>query len=309
MHDADLTADFLARPCKLETGCWASMDIMYDRAGCYIRISISATNVCLACCGRWETGYWGSMDIMHDRAGYYICWGCLVWVPSVYTSPAMFLTQHPVHLGTPLALAVFAAGAAAIYVNWDSDHQRQVGAQAVLSSCFVLMPCQDLARCSRWRCLPPPPRFTSTGIRTSSDRCAPSLCRSALFLCRGGRLIALAVLRSQCPQQCHIIGTRPSGTWPSGTQKESACLLAQPPLPPPQSHHTTRMLPAGVPGDGRQGAGVGREAAQGDGALHHRGWRLQVVPPAGLRSARSTSWHLEECNLCMLSVEEQLHHL
>jgi hypothetical protein len=33
------------------------------------------------------------MDIMHDRAGYYICWGCLVWVPSVYTSPALFLTE------------------------------------------------------------------------------------------------------------------------------------------------------------------------------------------------------------------------
>ena len=30
---------------------------------------------------------------MHDRAGYYICWGCLVWVPSVYTSPALFLTM------------------------------------------------------------------------------------------------------------------------------------------------------------------------------------------------------------------------
>jgi Ergosterol biosynthesis ERG4/ERG24 family len=42
---------------------------------------------------RWETGYWGTMDIMHDRAGYYICWGCLVWVPSVYTSPALFLTE------------------------------------------------------------------------------------------------------------------------------------------------------------------------------------------------------------------------
>lgn len=79
---------------------------------------------------RCETGYWGSMDIMHDRAGYYICWGCLVWVPSVYTSPAMFLTQHPVHLGWPLASLVFASGAAAIYINWDSDHQRQAGYEA-----------------------------------------------------------------------------------------------------------------------------------------------------------------------------------
>ncbi len=63
------------------------------------------------------------MDIMHDRAGYYICWGCLVWVPSVYTSPAMALVGTPVHLGTPLALAIFAAGAAAIWINYDSDRQ------------------------------------------------------------------------------------------------------------------------------------------------------------------------------------------
>ena len=40
----------------------------------------------------WETGYLRSLDIMHDRAGFYICWGCLVWVPSVYTSAS--LTDH-----------------------------------------------------------------------------------------------------------------------------------------------------------------------------------------------------------------------
>ncbi|XP_039688836.1 7-dehydrocholesterol reductase isoform X3 [Medicago truncatula] len=48
----------------------------------------------------WEAGYWNTMDIAHDRAGFYICWGCLVWVPSVYTSPGMYLVNHPVNLGT-----------------------------------------------------------------------------------------------------------------------------------------------------------------------------------------------------------------
>lgn len=33
-------------------------------------------------------------------AGFYICWGCLVWVPSIYTSPGMYLVNHPVNLGT-----------------------------------------------------------------------------------------------------------------------------------------------------------------------------------------------------------------
>lgn len=39
----------------------------------------------------WETGYFCTMDIQHDRAGYYICWGCLVWLPMIYTSQAFFL--------------------------------------------------------------------------------------------------------------------------------------------------------------------------------------------------------------------------
>ncbi|KAL5054195.1 hypothetical protein RYX36_034877, partial [Vicia faba] len=34
--------------------------------------------------------------------GFYIYWGCLVWVPSVYTSPGMYLVNHPVNLGTQI---------------------------------------------------------------------------------------------------------------------------------------------------------------------------------------------------------------
>jgi 7-dehydrocholesterol reductase len=74
----------------------------------------------------WETGYWGSMDIMHDRAGYMICWGCLVFVPSIYTSPALYLVDHAPTLGLPAAAAMLVAGLAAIYINYDADVQRQV---------------------------------------------------------------------------------------------------------------------------------------------------------------------------------------
>ena len=73
----------------------------------------------------WETGYWGSMDIMHDRAGYMICWGCLTWVPAIYTAPALFLVNRTHTLGTPLALAILVAGALSVWVNFDSDRQRQ----------------------------------------------------------------------------------------------------------------------------------------------------------------------------------------
>lgn len=73
----------------------------------------------------WETGYLGSLDIMHDRAGFYICWGVLVWLPCVYTSPSMYLVHHPHHLGTPLALTIFLVGFAGITINYLADRQRQ----------------------------------------------------------------------------------------------------------------------------------------------------------------------------------------
>ncbi|KAM0914860.1 hypothetical protein ACQ4PT_011237 [Festuca glaucescens] len=73
----------------------------------------------------WESGYWCTMDIAHDRAGFYICWGCLVWVPSIYTSPGMYLVNHPVNLGPQLALSILLAGILCIYINYDCDRQRQ----------------------------------------------------------------------------------------------------------------------------------------------------------------------------------------
>lgn len=73
----------------------------------------------------WETGYLRSLDIMHDRAGYYICWGCLVWVPGIYTSPTLYLVNHPNLLGAPLAWTIFILGAASIIINYLADRQRQ----------------------------------------------------------------------------------------------------------------------------------------------------------------------------------------
>lgn len=73
----------------------------------------------------WETGYLRSLDIMHDRAGFYICWGCLVWVPSVYTSSTLYLVYHPNHLGLPLALGIFVLGTLCIFTNYAADAQRQ----------------------------------------------------------------------------------------------------------------------------------------------------------------------------------------
>jgi 7-dehydrocholesterol reductase len=73
----------------------------------------------------WETGYMRSMDIMHDRAGYYICWGCLVWVPGVYTSPILYLVNHPNHLPWLLAAIILILGVTSVLINYFADAQRQ----------------------------------------------------------------------------------------------------------------------------------------------------------------------------------------
>jgi 7-dehydrocholesterol reductase len=78
------------------------------------------------------------MDIAHDRAGYYICWGCLVWVPAIYTSPALYLVEHPAHWPLPLAAAVFLAGITSIYVNYAADQQRQARPFADSAPCAPL---------------------------------------------------------------------------------------------------------------------------------------------------------------------------
>jgi 7-dehydrocholesterol reductase len=73
----------------------------------------------------WETGYLRSLDIMHDRAGFYLCWGCMVWVPGVYTSSTLYLVHHPNSLGIPLSVLLFMLGSASIFVNYLADRQRQ----------------------------------------------------------------------------------------------------------------------------------------------------------------------------------------
>lgn len=73
----------------------------------------------------WEDGYLRSLDIMHDRAGFYICWGCLVWVPCIYTSPSMYLVLHPVHLNAGWAALFLVLGVTGIVANYLADKQRQ----------------------------------------------------------------------------------------------------------------------------------------------------------------------------------------
>jgi 7-dehydrocholesterol reductase len=99
-------------------------------------VSVTLQLVYIAKFFYWEMGYMCSMDIQHDRSGYYICWGCLVWVPSVYTSAGMYLTRHPVQLGTSLSLVILIVGILCIWANYDADRQRQ-HFRAVNGKCII----------------------------------------------------------------------------------------------------------------------------------------------------------------------------
>eukprot|EP00602_Paraphysomonas_sp_CaronLab_P008873 CAMPEP_0185018118 /NCGR_PEP_ID=MMETSP1103-20130426/947_1 /TAXON_ID=36769 /ORGANISM="Paraphysomonas bandaiensis, Strain Caron Lab Isolate" /LENGTH=383 /DNA_ID=CAMNT_0027547831 /DNA_START=239 /DNA_END=1390 /DNA_ORIENTATION=+ len=89
-------------------------------------VSVALQTIYIAKFFWWETGYFCSMDIQHDHAGYYICWGCMVWLPSMYTMHTYFLTTHPVLLSVPCTLAMLAVGIFCIWCNYDCDRQRQV---------------------------------------------------------------------------------------------------------------------------------------------------------------------------------------
>jgi 7-dehydrocholesterol reductase len=89
-------------------------------------ISVALQGLYVAKFFLWEKGYLRSLDIMHDRAGFYICWGCLVWVPCVYTSPSMYLVLHPVQLSTALASIILVLGVISVLINYLADKQRML---------------------------------------------------------------------------------------------------------------------------------------------------------------------------------------
>jgi len=72
----------------------------------------------------YEEGYFFTMDIQHDRAGFYLCWGCLLWVPCVYTSPSMYLVYHPNNLGMYVSIGLILMGLACFWMKTNANRQR-----------------------------------------------------------------------------------------------------------------------------------------------------------------------------------------
>ena len=72
----------------------------------------------------WEAGYFNSLDIAQDHAGYYLCWGCLVYVPTMYTSMTCYMVQNDADLHPLWALGLLCIGLLMIWLNYDIDNQR-----------------------------------------------------------------------------------------------------------------------------------------------------------------------------------------
>ena len=73
----------------------------------------------------WEKGYTKSADITVDRCGYYLFWGCICYLPCIYTIPTVYHYFNPTDMITDLEMAVtLFSGALAIYLNWSVDNQK-----------------------------------------------------------------------------------------------------------------------------------------------------------------------------------------
>ncbi|XP_050692804.1 uncharacterized protein LOC126983770 [Eriocheir sinensis] len=73
----------------------------------------------------WETGYFNTLDIILDRAGYYICWGCLAFVPSLYTFASYYLVANPPVMSTWGAVGTLILGLTSISLNYRVDWEKE----------------------------------------------------------------------------------------------------------------------------------------------------------------------------------------
>jgi len=74
----------------------------------------------------WETGYFNTLDITLDRAGYYICWGCLVFLPSLYTYSTYYLINQKGDISKKVGLIILLLGIIFTYKNYDVDRQKEI---------------------------------------------------------------------------------------------------------------------------------------------------------------------------------------
>lgn len=119
--------------CRVSMMGWSTVFIsflltqyeLYGVVSSSMLVSVSILVVYLFKFFVWERGYLYSLDIMHDRFGYYICWGVLVWVPSVYCLIALYLVSHPIPLSPAVTVFYLCFGLVSVWLNYNADAQRR----------------------------------------------------------------------------------------------------------------------------------------------------------------------------------------
>ena len=74
----------------------------------------------------WETGYFGTIDMTTDRAGFYICWGCITWLPCLYTSATLFIVDRGTNVGPEMTAFLMISGLLNVWLNYSCDAQRKL---------------------------------------------------------------------------------------------------------------------------------------------------------------------------------------
>jgi 7-dehydrocholesterol reductase len=105
--------------------CWFYQIEQFGEATNNLKVNVILQMIYITKFLWWEGGYYKTIDIMVDCAGFYLCWGCLVWVPSVYTINSTYLAFHPeFETSDTLLLSYLILGIIFIYINYDIDNQR-----------------------------------------------------------------------------------------------------------------------------------------------------------------------------------------
>ena len=74
----------------------------------------------------WEIGYMRSIDIIEDNCGFMETWGCLVFVPALYTNAMTCAVNTPSNLSPETAATLFVVGVLCVIFNYWTDRQRQI---------------------------------------------------------------------------------------------------------------------------------------------------------------------------------------
>lgn len=83
-----------------------------------------------------ESWYLRTIDITHDHYGFYLAWGCLTWVPTMYTLQTQYLSLHPTTPSNLYLAVVFSIGLAgyALFrtVNAEKDRARRTAGNCLI---------------------------------------------------------------------------------------------------------------------------------------------------------------------------------